>query len=69
MKLEAIADDLTAVAAYLESLAKSYELKTAGVNVTTIPGYAKRLQRTAAELLAMREAGTAGVQGGLLEDG
>ena len=62
MKLEAIADDLTAVSKYLESLTNSPTLKQCGVDVTTIPGYAKRLQRTAEELLQMRVDGVQGIQ-------
>ncbi len=68
MQLEAAADDLTAVAGYMASLANSHRLKSSGVNLTTLPDYVKRLERTAVELLAMREEGVEGVQVGLFEN-
>ncbi len=56
MTLESIADDLTAVSKWIENCAKHRATQQLDNAVHT--AMSRRLQRTAAELLAMREAGT-----------
>jgi len=53
-QLEQCADDLQAVASWLDSLIHSAAIRATGTQRTVIPDYAERVRRVAGDLLALR---------------